>query len=178
MIAHMKFEENTNEEEIVDVEYIEEKDELVTEKLEMHIIDMKRYLRKKEAKGELADWLNLILDKGDKIKMAVEKNKKIKKADEEVKKLSQTKEMQELYWLEEKAKFRENTIKSVAYKKGIKEGLKRKKVEIEKSKKEGVKEGKKENQIEVARKMLLENIPIETIKKITELSEEEIKKLI
>ena len=63
MIAHMKFEENTNEEEIVDVEYLKNKDELVTEKLEMHIIDMKRYLRKEEAKGELSDWLNLILNK-------------------------------------------------------------------------------------------------------------------
>ena len=63
MIAHVKFEENTNEEEIVDEEYLEKKDELVTEKLEMHIIDMKRYLRKREAKGELSDWLNLILDK-------------------------------------------------------------------------------------------------------------------
>jgi len=68
MIAHMKFEENTNEEEIVDVEYLKNKDELVIEKLEMHIIDMKRYLRKREAKGELSDWLNLILGRGIKLK--------------------------------------------------------------------------------------------------------------
>ena len=182
MIAHMKFEENTNEEEIVDVEYLKNKDELVIEKLEMHIIDMKRYLRKEEAKGELSDWLNLILSRGDKIKMAVKKNEKIKKADAEVKRLSQTEEMQELYWLEEKAKLRENTMKSVAYKQGIEEGEQKgikKGIEqgIEQGKKEGIKEGIKENQVETARKMLLKNIPIETIKEITELSEEEIKKL-
>ena len=175
MIAHMKFEENTNEEEIVDVQYIDKKDELVTEKLEMHIIDMKRYLRKEEAKGELSDWLNLILDKGDKIKMAVKKNEKIKKADEEVKRLSQTEEMQELYWLEEKARIRENTMKSVAYKKGIEKGENR---GIKKGIEQGKKEGIKENKIETARKMILKNIPIEIIKEITGLTEEEIKKLI
>jgi len=113
--------------------------------------------------------------------MAVKKNEKIKKADEEVKRLSQTEEMQELYWLEEKARFRENTMRNTAYKQGIEEGLKRKKHEDEKIKKEGIKEGiekeKKEEQIETARKMLLKNIPIETIKEITGLSEVEIKKL-
>ena len=61
--------------------------------------------------------------------MAVKKNEKIKKADEEVKRLSQTEEMQELYWLEEKARFRENTMRNTAYKQGIEEGLKRKKHE-------------------------------------------------
>ena len=137
----------------------------------MHIIDMKRYLRKEEAKGELSDWLNLILDKGDKIKMAVKKNERIKKADEEVKRLSQTEEMQELYWLEEKARFRENTMKSVAYKKGIEKGENR-------GIKKGIKEGIKKNQIDVALKMLQKKIPMETIKEITGLTEEEIIKLI
>ena len=105
--------------------------------------------------------------------MAVKKNEKIKKADEEVKRLSQTEEMQELYWLEEKARFRENTMKSVAYKKGIQKGLKRKKQEDERIKKEAIIENKKE----VAQKMLKENISIDIIIKITGLTDEEIKKL-
>ena len=95
--------------------------------------------------------------------MAVKKNEKIKKADEEVKRLSQTEEMQELYWLEEKARFRENTMKSVAYKEG---------------KEKGRKEGIKEKQIEIAKKMLLKNIPIEIIKEITGLNDDDLKKLI
>ena len=98
--------------------------------------------------------------------MAVKKNEKIKKADEEVKRLSQTEEMQELYWLEEKARFRENTMKSVAYKKGIEKGENR-----------GIKKGIKKTQLDVALKMLQKKIPIETIKEITGLTEEQIRKL-
>ena len=170
IISHMKFEENTNKDELVDENYLEEKDELLTDKLEIHIIDMKRYLKKKDATGDLADWLNLILGKGDKIKMAAKKNKEIKKANDEVERLSQTKEMQELYWLEEKARFDENTRQTTAYNNGMSDGIK-------KGKKEGIKEGKKEKQIEIAKKMLLKNIPIETIADITELSYTEIENL-
>ena len=162
MLAHMKFEENTNEEELVEEKNLIEKDELLTDKLEIHIIDMKRYLKKKDAKGDLADWLNLILGKEDKIKMAVKKNKEIKKANDEVERLSQTKEMQELYWLEEKARFDENTRQTNAYNNGMETGIEK---------------GKKEKQIEIAKKMLSKNIPIDTIIEITNLSYSEIENL-
>lgn len=67
--------------------------------------------------------------------------------------------------------------------------LRENKMLIAKGRREGRKEGKiigieegkiigiRKNQIEVARKMLQENMSIEIISKITELSEEEIKKL-
>ncbi len=42
---------------------------------------------------------------------------------------------------------------------------------------EGKEEGRKEEKIEIAKKLLLENIDIEKISKITELSIEEIEKL-
>ena len=42
---------------------------------------------------------------------------------------------------------------------------------------EGEKKGKKEEKIEIAKRMLEKNIPIETIMEITELKEEDIKKL-
>ena len=46
-----------------------------------------------------------------------------------------------------------------------------------KEKQNGIEEGAKEKQIEIAKKMIEENMPIETIVKITGLTEEEIKKL-
>ena len=43
--------------------------------------------------------------------------------------------------------------------------------------KNGEQKGAKEKQIEIAKKMLKDNIPIETIAKFTDLTEEEIKKI-
>ena len=45
------------------------------------------------------------------------------------------------------------------------------------AKNEGEKQGAKKEKIEIAKKMLKENVPIETIAKFTDLTEEEIKKL-
>ena len=45
------------------------------------------------------------------------------------------------------------------------------------AKNEGEKQGAKKEKIEITKKMLKENVPIETIAKFTDLTEEEIKKL-
>lgn len=70
----------------------------------------------KEPKGELADWLNLILGNEEEIVVASERNEKIATVNEENKKLSTTQEMQDWYWLEEMAIYDENTKISVATK--------------------------------------------------------------
>ena len=44
-------------------------------------------------------------------------------------------------------------------------------------KRNGIKEGKKKTQLEIAKKMIKENIDIEMIIKMTELTKEEIEKL-
>ncbi|TCW36726.1 putative transposase/invertase (TIGR01784 family) [Thermohydrogenium kirishiense] len=54
--------------------------------------------------------------------------------------------------------------------KGIKEG-------IEKGIEEGIKKGAKEEKIAIAKKLLKNGMPIDKIAEITELSEDEIKKL-
>ena len=98
-IAHLKFEECTDKDEIVDdIEDVESK--VVTDKLELHIIDLKKFNKINHPKGELADWLNLI---------------------KENKKLSVDKDMQEQYWYEEKTLYARNTEISVAEEKGKKQ---------------------------------------------------------
>ncbi len=117
-IARLKFEDCKNEEEIV-VKCLEEKEsELLTDKLEVHIIDLAKFRKMEKTKGELADWLNLILGNEGEIKMASERNEKIAKVNEENKKLSSNKEMQDYYWLEQMAIYDENTKISIATEKG------------------------------------------------------------
>ncbi len=115
-IAHLKFEECKDKNEIV--EDILKESELLTDKLEVHIIDLVKFRKMKEPKGELADWLNLILGNEEEITVASERNEKIAKVNEENKKLSSSQEMQELYWLKQKYIYDENTRISVATKKG------------------------------------------------------------
>lgn len=128
----------------------------------LHIIDLKKFREKKNPKGELADWLNLILGNEGEIEMASKKNERIAKVNEENKKLSSDKEMQELYWLEKKALYDENTRIGVARQEGREEGRK---------------EGEKKKQIEIAKKLLKMNLDISKIQEVTGLSLEEIKKL-
>ncbi len=152
-IAHLKFEECTDKDEIVDdIEDVESK--VVTDKLELHIIDLKKFNKINHPKGELADWLNLIIGNEEEIEMCAKRNKVIKKVNEENKKLSVDKDMQEQYWYEEKTLYARNTEISVAEE-----------------------EGKRQKQLEIAKKMKDNNKPIEEIIELTELSKEEIEKL-
>ena len=62
----------------------------------------------------------------------------------------------------------------VGHSEGLKEGLEKgQKQGIEK----GIEQGKKENNLSIAKKMLEEKIPLETIIKITNLSKEDIENL-
>ena len=152
-IAHLKFEECRDKDEIVDdIEDIESK--VVTVKLELHIIDLKKFNKINHPKGELADWLNLIIGNEEEIEMCAKRNKVIKRVNEENKKLSVDKDMQEQYWYEEKTLYARNTEISVAEE-----------------------EGKKQKQLEIAKKMKDRNKTMEEIIELTELSKEEIEKL-
>ena len=122
-IAHLKFEECEDGNEIV--EDLEEAESIVvTDKLELHIIDLKKFRKIKNPKGELADWLNLIIGNEEEIEMCAKRNKIIKRVNEENKKLSANKDMQEQYWYEEKALYARNTEISVAKEEGIQQGEK------------------------------------------------------
>ena len=116
----------------------------------------------KNPRGELADWLNLILGNERGIEMAVKKNKMIAKVDEENRKLSADKQMQEEYWYAQKNLYRENTNLDVARKEGISEGISI---------------GNREAIEKMARKLLKMGLPIEQIIEATGLKKEEIKEL-
>ena len=165
-IAHLKFEECTDQNEIVENELNEAESEIITDKLELHIIDLKKFRKVKEPKGELADWLKLIIGDEEGIFMASKKNKAIKKANEDNRILSLDKDMQEDYWYDLKATLIRNTEISAATEEGEKRGEKR-----------GKKIGRKETIEEVANKLLKIGIEIDKIIEVTGLPKEEIQKL-
>ena len=75
----MKF-EKTDKNEYVNMGFLEE-DELATEDIEMHFIELPKFKQKNpEVASRLEQWLWLIEGEGEKIKMAKSKNEKIKEA--------------------------------------------------------------------------------------------------
>ena len=121
-----------------------EKDEYITDKIEVHIIDLKKFKKMKNPKGELADWLNLILGNEGAIEMAIQRNADIARVNEENKELSEAKDWAQ--FLRDVARYDENT---------------RKRYEME----------------DVAKKMLNIGMKLKDIQEVTELSKEEIEKL-
>ena len=98
--------------------------------------------------------------------MAKKENEKIKEEKSELDKLEMSAEDRELYELRLKAIRDEINIRESGYTDGMKDGEEK-----------GKKEGKKEGRNEIAKNMLKENLSIELISKLTDLSQEEIEKL-
>lgn len=152
-IAHMKF-ENTEESSYVDMGY-EAEDNIAIEDFEVHFIELPKFIKKNPTcKRKLEQWLWLLMGEEEKIEMAEKENQEIKKAKREIEVLSQDETERYMYELRQKAIRDEKNIRESGYEDGLKEGIK-----------------------EIAKRMLEEKIPIDTIIKITGLKEEEIRNL-
>ena len=164
-VARMMFEES-KENEKVDLGYIVE-DKYATKDLEMHFIELPKFRKKDpDMSNKLEQWLCLICDEEDKIKMAESRNEEIEKAKKELEKLAMNPEDRELYELRLKAIRDEMNIRYSGYIDGMAEGEAK-----------GRAEGKNERNIEIAKNMLKENVNIQFISKMTGLNLEEIEKL-
>lgn len=141
---------------------------ILTEDLEIHIIEIPKINRMLE-NGKLKKWILFLENpEGEETKKMAEKEKEIKEAIETLEDISSDEakeriaELRQKYIMDTKSQLR--TAEEKGLKKGIKEGLK-------KGLEKGIKSGKKE----IAKKMLQENIALETIIEITGLTEDEIK---
>ena len=168
-VARMMFEES-KENEKVDLGYIVE-DKYATKDLEMHFIELPKFRKKDpDMSNKLEQWLCLICDEEDKIKMAESKNEEIEKAKKELEKLAMNPEDRELYELRLKAIRDEMNIRYSGYVDGMADGM-------AEGEAKGRAEGKNERNIEIAKNMLKENVNIQFISKMTGLNLEEIEKL-
>ena len=138
----------------------EKRDIILTDKLEIHIIELAK-LKDKDSKEKLKEWCKFI-----KAPESVEEAtmKEIKRAKEELDKISQDKKERRLAELREKAIMDEMAIRDSGYNEGKKYGIE-----------EGLKNGKKIRSIEIAKEMLKENIDLSLVSKITGLSINELK---
>ena len=122
-IAHMKF-EKTKEEKYVDMGYTKE-DELATEDIEMHFIEIPKFIKKNcGINTKLEQWLWLLTGKGEKVEMAEKENKKIKKAIEILEEMSMDEKEWELYQSRKMAEIDYNSGIASAREEGREEGEK------------------------------------------------------
>lgn len=153
-IAHMKF-EKTRKEEYVDLGYKEE-EQLATDVLEMHFIELPKFIKKNpEIKTKLDEWLWLIAGREDKVEMSKLDNPEVKKAMKLVDEIMADPKEREIIEARAMAKFNYDT--GVAYAK---------------------EQGKKESKKEVAKRMKELKMADEQICQILNITTDELKELI
>ena len=130
-------------------------DTVLTNDIEMHILEIPKINDNEMLKDELVQWLRFIKEPENKeIEKFMEENKYLKQARKELEHLSGDPDFKRL--LESRAGF----LRDVDAKMEVAE-----------------EKGKKQKQLEIAKKMKDKNKPIEEIIELTELSKEEIEKL-
>ena len=143
----------------------EYKNIILTDRLELHIIELEKLERrnnKSKEEEELLNWCKFIKFPEKVEESIIMKNEEIKKAKEQLDKISQDKKERRLAELREKAIKDEMAIRDSGYNEGRKEGLE-----------EGLKEGIKKT----AKNMLEMKIDKETISKVTGLTMDEIENM-
>ena len=163
-VAHMKF-EKIKKEEYVDMGY-EEEQETVTEKVEMHFIELPKFVKKNSGtKSKLEQWLWVMVGEEDKMEKAGKENKEVEKTIDELNTMNLSEEERIMYEEREKAIINYNFGMASAERHGKEEGLK-----------EGKREGEEKKKIEIIENMLKLKIDDEIIKKSVNISDEELEK--
>ncbi len=160
-IAHLKF-EKTEKEKYVDMGFEEEQEEL-TDKIEVHYIELKKFLKKNPGiSNKLEQWLWLILGEEEKVKMASKENKKIEKVVKDLDEMSADEN--------ERLEAYKRKLAVWDYNVSITEATERGKLE-------GVEEGKEEEKLEIAKKLKQKGMDTKAIMEVTGLTKEKIEKL-
>ena len=141
---------------------IEEKNRklILTDKLEIVILELNKIKGKEEVEGELLDWLFFIDNpESERVKEKMKKNKELKEAGTKLKTMSRAEYRERMAWFREKAILDYNSGMSSAREQGIEQGIE---------------QGERKAKLETAKRMLEKHIPISTISELTGLSQKEI----
>jgi len=141
---------------------------ILTDKLEFHIINLKKLekMKKNEKEKELINWCKFIVSPDTLEEKIMEENKSIERAKDVLDRMSQDEQEREMAYRRERAIRDQNASIASGYNKGKAEG-----------RIEGKKEGKEEKQKEIVIKMLERNMAIEEIVEIAGITKEEVEKL-
>ena len=160
---------------------------ILTNKLEIDIIELPKIMGKENNNDKLLDWLYFLENpECERVTKKMEENENLKEAVNRLNTLSEDEYLQRIADLREKAIRDEKAIygreieigEEQGLKKGIEQGIKEGiKKGIKEGKEQGIKEGRKreakKQKEETARKMLEMGMDIETIIKVTGLSKED-----
>ena len=138
---------------------------MLTDKLELHIIELRKARQEyeKNKSNKKAQWMMFINNPNEvEVQEIMKENKEIEEAVVEIVEMSEDEKLERLAFLRQKAIMDEKAIYAAG---------------LDKGELHGKEVGRKENQIETAKKMKEEDLPLELIEKITELTKEEIEKL-
>ena len=140
---------------------IEEKDRIIilTDLLEIHIIELPKIQGREEEKDGLLDWLFFLKNpESERTKKGMEENEKIQDAEKELAKLKEDEELEDLEFREWIAEMDRQAS-------------------IDTAERRGKEKGEKEEKRNTARKLLKMKMSIQDIMQVTELTEEEIKQI-
>ena len=154
---------------------------VLTDVLEINIIELPK-LKKAKVKikedNQLKLWTKFLISPDEIGEKDMEENKEIKKAKEELDKINQDEYEKELARLRLKHVMDQKAIQDYGIQqgkeRGIKEGFE---IGIKQGIKEGIEQGIEQGIVKVAKRMIELKMPIERIRDITGLSEEEIEKI-
>ena len=127
---------------------------ILTDKLELDIIELSKIKGRENEKDQLLDWLIFLENPESERTLKMEENENLKDAVEKLNKISEDEKMQRIIELREKAIRDEHAI----YEKGVNDG---------------VEKGSKEKELQIAKNMLKKGIKESDIKEITGLTKEE-----
>ena len=145
----------------------------MTDRLELHIIELEKLERrnnKSKEEEELLNWCKFIKFPEKVEESIIMKNEEIKKAKEQLDKISQDENERRLAELREKAVRDEMAIRDSGIKEGYKKGL-------EDGEKKGEEKGFIEGKINIAKNMLKANIDKKNISELTGLTIEQIENI-
>ena len=153
---------------------------ILTQKLEIDIIELPKIIGKEKEQDNLLDWLYFLENpKSERVTEKMKENENLKEAVKKLDNLSEDEKMQRIADLRQKAIMDEKAIYEkgleVGIEKGMKEGIQR---GIEKGIEKGIMEGSQKEKIEITKKMLELKIDKETIAEATGLTEQEIEKIL
>ena len=141
---------------------------ILTNKLEIDIIELPKIIGKEKDKDQLLDWLYFLENpKSERVTEKMKENKQLKEAVKRLDSLSEDEYMQKIADLREKAIRDENAT----YSKGLDDGIKRG-TEI------GKQQGVAKRNIEIIKRLYENKLSIEKIAKIMEMENEEVRKIL
>ena len=149
---------------------------ILTQKLEIDIIELPKIIGKEKEQDNLLDWLYFLENpKSERVTEKMKENENLKEAVKKLDNLSEDERMQRIADLRQKAIMDEKAIYEKGLEIGLEKGIQR---GMEKGIEKGIMEGSQKEKIEIAKKMLELKIDKEIIAEATGLTEQEIEKIL